>query len=78
MTHDVTIALSAYHIFTGCDSVSAFACKRELSGFTLPKKEPQYQETFWMLGQSYDVPVGAKFVVEFIYHLYGVKVTSIS
>ena len=70
MTDDVTIALPAYYVFIGCDSVSAFASKRELSQFTLLKKKLQYQKAFQMLGQSPDVPEGMKVVVEeFVCHL---------
>ena len=50
MADNVTMALPAYHIFTGCDSVSAFSSKRELLGFTLLKKKLQYKEALQILG----------------------------
>ena len=31
MTEDITKAMPSYHVFTGCDRVSAFASKRKLS-----------------------------------------------
>ena len=79
MTDDVTMAFPSYHALTGCDSVSISANKKKLSGFTLLKKELQHKEAYQVPGQSHDVPEGTNIVVEdFICHLYGMKVTSVS
>ena len=40
------MSLPAYYVFTGCDSVSAFASKRDLLGFTLLKKRATVPRSF--------------------------------
>eukprot|EP00745_Piridium_sociabile_P027749 TRINITY_DN44663_c0_g1_i3.p1 TRINITY_DN44663_c0_g1~~TRINITY_DN44663_c0_g1_i3.p1 ORF type:complete len:1606 (-),score=395.32 TRINITY_DN44663_c0_g1_i3:590-5317(-) len=48
-------SLIGLHAFTGCDSVSAFAGRGKLGALKLLKKDISFQETFYQLGQSWDV-----------------------
>ena len=43
------------HAFTGCDTMSAFAGRGNLSALKLMKENPIYQDTFDQLGMSWDV-----------------------
>ena len=50
--HDSLIGL---HVFTSCDTVSAFASRWNLSALKLMKRDITHHETFNQVGQSWDV-----------------------
>jgi len=48
-------ALPGLHAFTGCDTVSAFACKGKLKGLGLISKSAQHREALTLLGSHWDI-----------------------
>ena len=51
---DVCEALLGMHAITGCDTVSSFAGKGQLSAFQLVKKNISFQEHFARFGLSWE------------------------
>lgn len=48
-------SLIGLHAFTGCDTVSAFAGQGKLKALKMLKKDTSYQDTFSLLGKSWNV-----------------------
>ena len=48
-------ALLGLHVFTGCDSVSAFVGKGKKKGFDLLRNSDSHQQTFGNLGSTFDM-----------------------
>ena len=52
---DVCRALVGVHAYTGCDTVSAFAGKGKAKALKLLSKNKEIQDTFFKLGQEWDL-----------------------
>lgn len=60
------------HIFTGCDSTSAFYGKGKKRGFAILNSNKKYTSAFGNLGESFEVEKSvAKVLEEFVIELYG-------
>ena len=67
-------ALPRFHVFTGCDSTSAFAGKRKLTCLKILESDEIFLDAFFLLGEQHDVneTVGET-LEEFTYRIYGKK-----
>ena len=52
-------SLIGLHAFTGCGTVSAFACRGKLSALKLMQRDITYQETFSQVGHAWGVQCAA-------------------
>ena len=76
---DVDLSLPGLHVFTGCDSVSAFSGKGKLHALKLVKGSKGYQNAFNQLGECLAVPEQVEITLEtFVCQLYGGKTSDVS
>ena len=54
---NVCHALVGLHAFTGCDSVSAFACLGKMGALKKLETNQNFQKTLSELGESWDVQI---------------------
>jgi len=67
-------AVLGLHVFTGCDTVSAFRGKGKSKALLLLKEDKQYIDLFATLGDDFNVPIATLSGLEkFVCHLYGQK-----
>ena len=53
---EVCRCLPGLHAFTGCDAVSAFSGKCEMTALKLTKRHARFRELFHLVGTDWDVP----------------------
>jgi hypothetical protein len=72
MGKDMAQALAGYHVFSGCDSVSAFVRKGKKRGFQILKTSETFQQAFKELGVNFDLEKSVFQKLEsFVCALYG-------
>ena len=64
-------ALVGMHAFTGCDTVSAFADKREAKALKMLTNSKDYQDNFMELGREWNVSMKK---LENVIHLHLVEI----
>ena len=55
LVRSVRKALVGMHVFTGCDTISAFSGRRKMTALKQMKSDKAYQEAFTELGRSWEV-----------------------
>ena len=55
---DLSRSIPGIHVFTGCNSVSAFAGKGKVAALKILRKHPSFQKTFSMFGEKIEVNTG--------------------